>query len=77
MATRESINDHYGERSLYVIEIKRGGKWSLPYQSGESYGSYRAAVRARKRLYERYKQNVRCEWKKSDFRITLYARVEG
>ena len=75
MATRKSIGDRDGDRSLYVVEIDLGGGFSPIYWRECGFRDHRNAVEVRDQIY----QDGKCgnpKTRRKDFRVQLYARVE-
>lgn len=66
MATRQSIGDPKGERSLYVVQILNGDMWS-PMEGGSI--DHAGAMRAKRKAEKRNPSDK--------FRIRLYMPVEG
>lgn len=83
--SKKSIKDRYGTHSLYVVEHRIRGRWHLwsDYTRDDgitryAWASWRDAVNAKRRIYhDHLKRFGNREIRRADYRVRLYARVEG
>ena len=77
MKTRKELGDREGNRSFYVIEWRSiSGIWSKYYDNTRNLSNnYRDAAKIKEEIYQDCKR-INKTWRRKDFRISLYARVD-
>lgn len=77
MKTRRQLNDEYGMRTVFVVELLfLGGKWGTYKYMPSVAHSRNDAAALREKIYRHLKSIAPKVWTRNMIRIALYVRAE-